>query len=80
MNGRWNSGKNDKLLMEWFAEQSKANQEAIKLTGLYPNNVSLTFSEFLTFHEKRKELLKEQLYKVLDIKKVMQNIEVGEVV
>ncbi|MDX8153975.1 DUF262 domain-containing protein [Acinetobacter pittii] len=80
MNGRWNSGKNDKLLMEWFAEQSKADQEAIKLTGLYPNNVSLTFSEFLTFHEKRKELLKEQLYKVLDIKKVMQNIEVGEVV
>ncbi|MDD9316199.1 DUF262 domain-containing protein [Acinetobacter lactucae] len=80
MNGHWNSGKNDKLLMEWFAEQSKADQEAIKLTGLYPNNVSLTFSEFLTFHEKRKELLKEQLYKALDIKKVMQNIEVGEVV
>lgn len=84
LNARWNSGKNDKPLVGWFAEQSKADQDAIRLTGLYPNDISLAFSEFLTFHEKRKELLKDQLYKVLDIKPVIQNlvqsVEVGEAV
>ncbi|HCG3281318.1 TPA: hypothetical protein NJT19_003750, partial [Acinetobacter baumannii] len=84
LNGRWNSGKNDKPLEDWFAEQSKADQEAIRSTGLYPNDVSLEFTEFLKFHEKRKALLKEQLYNVLDIKPIMQNIvpnvEVGEAV
>lgn len=84
LNGRWNSGKNDKSLVEWFADQSKADQEAIKSIGLFPNGISLEFSEFLIFHEKRKALLKEQLYNVLDFKPVMQNtvssVEVGEAV
>jgi len=84
LNARWNSGKNDKSLVDWFAEQSKADQEAIRSTGLYPNDASLAFSDFLTFNEKRKALLKDQLYNVLDIKPTMQNIvpnvEVGEAV
>lgn len=84
LNGRWNSGKNDKALVEWFAEQSKADQEAIRSTGLYPTDVSLAFSDFLVFHNQRKALLKDQLHKVLDIKPMTQNIvqsvEVGEAV
>lgn len=70
LNGRWNSGKNDKTLSIWFAEQSEADRQAIRYTGLYPDNVSLSFSSFLEFHAERKALLKEQLYKVLDMKPV----------
>ena len=70
LNGRWNSGKNDKALSIWFAEQSEADRQAIRYTGLYPDNVSLSFSSFLEFHAERKALLKEQLYKVLDMKPV----------
>lgn len=67
MNRRWNSSKNCTTLSDWFYSQSETHQQEIQTRGAYPKNVSLEFADFLEFHEERKERLRKQLCKVLDL-------------
>ncbi|MCO7185005.1 DUF262 domain-containing protein [Tenacibaculum sp. XPcli2-G] len=65
-----NKQKSAKKLNDWLTEAypSEAEQNAFKHLHFFPTNEGIEFSNFVSFYEERKELLKKKLISILNIK------------
>lgn len=59
--GRRNSSKNDTALAPWMNVMSSGDRDSFTRENYFPRDVSLEFSDFLTFVEKRREVLRNAL-------------------
>lgn len=77
MEGRQNESKNANVFKDWLELKTKSEQSHFKITNFIPLKESLEFNNFLNFFEQRKQLLKEELKKVLAINNELQisNVE-----
>jgi uncharacterized protein with ParB-like and HNH nuclease domain len=72
MEGRQNESKNATEFYIWLSQKNQSEQVHFKITNFIPENVSLPFSDFKTFFEARKILLKIKLKEVLAINNDVQ--------
>lgn len=56
-----NQEKSARLYEEWVLQAHPDPTESYYVNNCIPNGVSFEFASFLTFYEKRKELLKKRL-------------------
>lgn len=59
--GRRNSSKNDMALEPWMNLMEPSAREAFARENYFPSGVSLAFSDFLTFFERRRDVLRSAL-------------------
>ena len=67
LSGRCNVSKNDLPLVDWVNKKEKSQQDAFFRENYFPENVGLGFDGFIDFTDKRNELLRNELKKVLTI-------------
>ena len=67
MKGQVNESKNATPFKIWFEQMSPAEQSAFSRDNYLPDYVSLDFQDFMLFYEKRKDILRKELKKVLAI-------------
>lgn len=67
MEGRQNESKNATEFKKWLDAKNHDEQLQFKISNFIPNEVNLEFSNFKSFFEKRKKILKIELQKVLAI-------------
>jgi hypothetical protein len=72
LNERRNISKNDTDLSSWLSKMKEYEREAFVQNNFFPSNVGLEFKEFIAFFAARRELLKEELKKVLAMNNVLQ--------
>ena len=72
MEGRQNESKNATEFYIWLSQKNQSEQVHFKISNFIAENVSLSFSDFKTFFEARKILLKEKLKEVLAINNEVQ--------
>ena len=65
MEGIQNVSKNAMPFSQWIVGQN--NKDVFIEKNYIPEGISYEFSNFVEFHEKRKELLKQKLYEILDV-------------
>lgn len=67
-----NQQKSAKSLEDWldFAYPTPEKKNSYKLLHFFPENESIELTNFLNFYNKRKELLKEQLMRILNVPKI----------
>ena len=68
-----NERKNGRPLRDWL-ETETDDKEKIMERAYIPQNVSLAFENFEEFYTKRREILKEKLYELLEPKNTSKNI------
>ena len=69
LNDRWNKSKNATPLKKWMESLDESVQRTLKVDNYFPEDVNLEFINFMEFYEKRKKVLLNQLYQVLEINK-----------
>ena len=60
-----NTSKNATPLKQWVEQMEPSVQATFAADNYFPGSASLAFSEFIDFYDKRKELLRSELRKVL---------------
>jgi uncharacterized protein with ParB-like and HNH nuclease domain len=79
LNDRWNKSKNATPLKKWMLSQEESVQRTLTVDNYFPDDVSLEFSDFIEFYDKRKVILISQLHQVLAISKSANSLLSGGV-
>jgi uncharacterized protein with ParB-like and HNH nuclease domain len=74
LNDRWNKSKNATPLKIWMESLDESVQRTLKVDNYFPDDVRLEFCNFMSFYEKRKEILLNQLFQVLAISKMGKSL------
>lgn len=69
MEGKQNSAKNATPFKNWFETMNEAHQTSFAKSNFLPPEVGLEFEKFMDFYEKRKDILRAELEKVLAVSK-----------
>ncbi|TDE54806.1 DUF262 domain-containing protein [Flavobacterium sp. GT3P67] len=72
-----NQQKSAKTLIEWLEQMHPTveKQNSYKLLHFFPENESLELIHFVSFFNKRKELLKEKLMTILNVSKMVVSLD-----
>ena len=65
MEGRQNESKNATPLKEWIERMRESDRAIFASNNYFPGSVGLSFKDFIAFYQKRKEILRGELRKVL---------------
>jgi hypothetical protein len=65
MEGRQNESKNAKPLKKWVETMSESERATFASSNYFPVNVGMEFKDFMKFFKQRKEVLRNELKKVL---------------
>ena len=65
MEGRQNESKNASPLKGWIEQMRESERSIFASNNYFPENVGLDFKDFISFYQKRKEILRVKLRKVL---------------
>lgn len=65
MEGRQNESKNATPLVKWIGQMRESERAIFAASNYFPDGVGLEFKEFMSFYQKRKEILRGKLRNVL---------------
>lgn len=72
MEGRQNESKNSSEFNKWLEQKSNDEQEQFCISNYIPRDTDYTFANFIDFFEMRKNILRDELKKVLAVNNDIQ--------